>query len=259
MKVYSLNARQGEPRFLQATQANYWFWQRGYDVVGFERAELDVGRLDGELLGDAENTIVCGSVAVVCDALARAGRPAPANIDFPAELKSFVGRAISEATMGEVRQWGEESPERLPVHVKPRDRHKLFAGKVVREYRDFISLSGVPADEPVLVQEVVDLVSEWRGTVLRGKVLNVAHYKGDALSFPDAKVIAGAVEAFTSAPIGYGMDWAVTADGRAMLVEINDGFALGNYGVRGHHYTALIECRWRQLMGLDDNGVGISL
>ena len=158
--------------------------------------------------------------------------------------------------MGEVRQWSEITPNRLPVHIKPRDRHKLFTGKVVQGYRDFISLSGVPEDEPVLAQEVVDLVSEWRATVLRGKVLNVAHYKGNALSFPDANVIVAAVKAFTSAPIGYGMDWAVTADGRTLLVEVNDGFALGNYGVRGHQYTSLIECRWRQLMGLSDNGVG---
>ena len=52
------------------------------------------------------------------------------------------------------------------------------------------------------------------------------------------------------------MDWGVTVDGRTLLVEVNDGYALGNYGVRGHQYTAVIECRWRELMGLDDSGVG---
>lgn len=257
MKVYSLNAKQGEPRFLQAAQANYWFWQRGYDVVGFERHELDAGGLDDDLLRDAENTIVCASVVVVCEALHRAGRPLPPSIDFPPELQRFVGRAISQATMGEVRRWAEATSGRLPAHVKPRDRQKLFAGKVVRDARDLNSLTGVPETEPVLVQEVVELVSEWRACVLRGNVLNVAHYKGDALSFPKAEVIREAVKSFTTAPIGYGMDWGVTADGRTILIEINDGYALGNYGVRGHHYTALIECRWRQLMGLSDSGVGI--
>lgn len=52
------------------------------------------------------------------------------------------------------------------------------------------------------------------------------------------------------------MDWGVTEDGRTLLVEVNDGFALGNYGVRLFEYTAMIEARWRQLMGLSDNGVG---
>ena len=62
--------------------------------------------------------------------------------------------------------------------------------------------------------------------------------------------------AFASAPIGYGADWAVAADGRTVLVEVNDGFSLGNYGVPGHLYTALLQCRWRQLNGLPDDGVG---
>ena len=75
--------------------------------------------------------------------------------------------------------------------------------------------------------------------------------------FPDAAKIQNAVNLYTDAPIGYGMDWAVTADGSTILIEVNDGFALGNYGMRGHHYTAVIECRWRQLMGLEDNGLGL--
>ena len=128
---------------------------------------------------------------------------------------------------------------------------------MVSAYRDFISLSGIPDEEPVIVQELVNMVSEWRATVLRNSVLNVAHYKGDAMLFPDPKTIREALDAFSDAPIGFGMDWAVTDDGRTILIEVNDGFALGNYGVRGHDYTALIECRWRQLMGLDDNGVGL--
>ena len=59
------------------------------------------------------------------------------------------------------------------------------------------------------------------------------------------------------------MDWGVTDTGQTLLVEVNDGFALGNYGfalgnygTKGYHYTAMIECRWRELMGLSDNGVG---
>ncbi len=57
-------------------------------------------------------------------------------------------------------------------------------------------------------------------------------------------------------PIGFGMDWGVTDLGQTLLVEVNDGFALGNYGTKGHHYTALIECRWRELMGLPDMELG---
>lgn len=63
---------------------------------------------------------------------------------------------------------------------------------------------------------------------------------------------------YKSAPIGYGIDWAVTDSGETLLMELNDGFSLGNYGCRGHHYTAVIEARWRQFMGMEDTVAAIS-
>ena len=127
-RVYSLNANQGDPRFLQALQGNYWFWQRGYEIVGFERERLLAGDFDFDLIDDIENTIVYGSVAVIRDAISRAGRPDPPNLDFPPQLVCFLGRKVTETSMGEVRRWEKLNSDRLPVHLKPRDRHKLFAG-----------------------------------------------------------------------------------------------------------------------------------
>jgi hypothetical protein len=52
------------------------------------------------------------------------------------------------------------------------------------------------------------------------------------------------------------MDWGLTAGGQTLLVEVNDGYAMENNGLHGMPFTAMIEARWRQLMGLEDNGVG---
>ena len=76
------------------------------------------------------------------------------------------------------------------------------------------------------------------------------------MQFPNAQTMQLALEKFSDCPIGCGMDWGITSSGETLLVEVNDGFSLGNYGVRGYEYTALIEARWRELMGLPDNGVG---
>lgn len=258
MKVISLVAKMGEPRYCQSIQVNYWFWERGYDVIPFHRTELLDGSLDEHLIEDRENTIVYGAVAVVHDALKRMGIPRPANLDFPPSLADFFGRTISDATMGDVRELCRYSPERLPLHVKPRDRQKLFKGVLVESSTDLAAMSGVDDSEPVILQEAVSFLSEWRATILRDKVLNVAHYKGDPLIFPDTSVVRRAVQSFCDRPIGCAMDWGITDKGKTILVEVNDGFALGNYGVRGHEYTAMIECRWRELIGLGDNGVGWS-
>jgi hypothetical protein len=35
MKVLSLTSQPGEPRYCQSLQVNYWFWERGYEVLQF--------------------------------------------------------------------------------------------------------------------------------------------------------------------------------------------------------------------------------
>ena len=159
--------------------------------------------------------------------------------------------------MGEVRA-AVDAEDFAPIHIKPLIHHKLFSGMVVRAFRDLISTAGVPSELPVLAQEYVDFISEWRAAILRDRILKIGHYRGDPLAFPDAQAVKSAVPAFTDRPIAFAMDWGVTSSGQTLLVEVNDGFSLGNYGLSGSQYTALIEARWRQLMGLQDNRVGES-
>jgi len=256
MKVLSLRSTKGEPRYCQTQQVEHWFWERGYDVISFDRRELLDGALDRHLVEDREHTIVYGAVAIVHDALNRLSIAAPQNIDFPESLRPFFGRKTWSTTMGAIREIQRVDPNQLPLHVKPRDRQKLFKGTLIHGYSDLIPFSGVDDSEPVITQEPVVFRSEWRATLLRGAVINVSHYKGDPLAFPDVATISAAVSAFEDQPIGCALDWGITDRNDTILVEANDGFALGNYGVRGHQYTAMIECRWRELLGLADNGVG---
>jgi hypothetical protein len=129
---------------------------------------------------------------------------------------------------------------------------------VVRGFRDLTSTASVASETPILAQQCVDFRSEWRASILRGRILNVGHYKGDPLLFPDVDRMRSALESYDDRPIGFAMDWGVTGTGEALLIEVNDGYALGNYGVSGADYTAIVEARWRELMGLPDNGVGQS-
>lgn len=258
MKVLSLNAPEGSPRHVQMLQGNAWFKLRGYEVVTFERQQFTAGEFDVDLLNDRETTIVFASVGVVCEALERAQRPAPPNLDYPSELTAYIGRTIQELTLGTIRDWVRQGSMRLPLHIKPRDQQKLFTGRVVHGFKDLLDLAWVNDSVPVYAQEVIEIQSEWRVSILRGAIINVAHYKGDPLSFPDRGQLVQGLAAFKFAPIAFAMDWGITRDGRTVLVEVNDGFALGNYGVSGSLYTAMIESRWRELAGLSDNGVGES-
>jgi hypothetical protein len=50
-----------------------------------------------------------------------------------------------------------------------------------------------------------------------------------------------------SAPAGYGVDFGVNADGKTLLVEVNEGYSLGCLGLSAVTYSHLLEARWSEL------------
>jgi hypothetical protein len=256
MKAYIQSSKLSDNLHENAQDARLGFQLRGYEIVPYSIVQLREGDFDDELLNDKENIIFYGGVGTIREAVRRAGRPMPPMLDLPESLKEFWGRECWHSTLGEVRRsFSGSTSEPIPVHIKPLEHHKLFTGRVIREFKDLIPSAHAPAETSVLVQTLVDFVSEWRATVLRGSIINVANYKGDPLSFPDRAQMEDGLEAFRGeGPIAYAMDWGVTSTGATCLVEVNDSFSLGNYGLRCLEYVQILEARWRQLMGLEDRG-----
>ena len=250
---------QGHPSFIGFETSALAFWERGYEVSRFSLDDLSSGDLDKYLLDDPDSTIVRGGVGTVRLALNRAGKKALVLPDLPMEIRSFARRKVWESTLGEFRRESTAKEFSPPIHIKPLVDHKLFTGLLVSSFKQLLSTAQLDGDVPILCQEQVDLRSEWRAYVLRGNILQVCCYKGDPLLFPDPETQMSGLADFQSQPIAFSMDWGVTSNGETVLVEVNDGFALGNYGLPGHLYTAMVEARWRQLMELPDNLVGESL
>ena len=71
----------------------------------------------------------------------------------------------------------------------------------------------------------------------------------------DAQVLNSMMESFVSwedRPMACSMDICVTKDGRTLLVEFNDAYSLGAYGLADIYYAKLISARWSQLLGVKD-------
>lgn len=66
--------------------------------------------------------------------------------------------------------------------------------------------------------------------------------------FPDMTIIDSAIKDYISQPIGYSIDFGITDDGRTLLVECNDGYSLGNYGVNDVTYSTLLARRWIEMI-----------
>ena len=135
-----------------------------------------------------------------------------------------------------------------PVFVKPME-HKLFTGFVFDGCAGArMRLATHESSTQVWVSDVVEFVAEYRVFVLDGEILDARRYTGRwDVALPFRSEIERAVREYAGAPRAYALDFGVTGDGAQLLVEANDGFALGNYGLSSIPYAKMIDARWEEL------------
>jgi hypothetical protein len=110
----------------------------------------------------------------------------------------------------------------------------------------------VGSDQEIYISTPIDFLSEYRVYVNRGKIIDVKHYFGNWRLFPDPVIIDDMVSKVNSImPISYSVDVGILEDGTTALVECNDGYALGNYGVESKEYAGMIRDRWWEIVGHD--------
>ena len=215
----------------------------GFSEMGFETVFF-------RSLSDIEDTskedILVGYVGSTRRRLAQFGITPP-ELDYPAELQGYLGREICTGKLSEIAN----NPARWPIFVKPVE-DKLFTGVVVRSTKDLVGCGSCGNDPDVFISPVVDFVAEWRCFVRYGRVLDVRPYLGNWRAHFDANIIEKAVTDYTTAPAGYAMDFGLTVDGRTLLLEVNDGYSLGCYGLNAIAYAKLLSARWAELTGTTD-------
>jgi ATP-grasp domain, R2K clade family 2 len=238
MKVF-IQKHQGEFPNINLMTAFLGFQEKGYEIITFEYPERETLPLD-------DRTIVCGGIPVVLAALQRLGVTPPELPSIPPQIAAFAERAVGTSTLGAVRAQ-VNAGQSIFIKPLPQDR-KLFPGKVLREFRDLISTTHLPDAQIVVASAVVEFRSEYRVFVLDGEILGIRHYKGDMRRFPDFAVIDRAIAAYSNAPAAYAIDFGIVEDGRTLLVETNEAYALGCYGLQELRYSSLIERRWQELL-----------
>lgn len=215
----------------------------GFGLRGEETRLFDLDEIDALPLTRAD--IVVGGIGVAHRALERLGLAIPALDSTPPALAEFAGRKTWRGPLGAARQ-AVARGETLFVKPLPA-QHKLFTGQPLRQFSDLLSTAHLPDETLVDCAELTPFLSEHRAFVLHGEIVGLRHYKGDPLIFPDAGRLRAAVAAYRDAPAGYALDIGVAEDGRTLLVEVNDGYAAGAYGLPPLRYAAVIEARWAEL------------
>lgn len=220
------------------------FTDRGFEVKGFEIEQLKDLPLTKE-------TIVYGHIQAVKQALTQLGIEPPPEISIPDSLKPYAKREVWTTTLGEVKA---QDFEQKPVFIKPKNIQKLFTGFVLNSFRSLEKVHGYPDDFEVLASEVVNFKSEWRFYVLMKEIIGVGHYKGEPTWFPNPTLAQFIIEDWKEQPIAYSIDLGTLGEDRysieTALVEVNDSYALGNYGIPSIVYAKMIEARWFEMVGM---------
>ena len=198
----------------------------------------------------APDTLVAGYVPVVHSALQQLGASVPEPDDYPVPLRPWLRRRTWQSTVGEIEAAVYDGRFE-GAFVKPSGRLKQFTGLVIDSRDDLFRLGSTSRRQPVHCSEIVSWKSEFRYFVIHGRIADARPYAGDAAVRPDDDVVRAALRALHDAgpaPAGFGIDFGVLEGGATALVEVNDGYSLGSYGLDDALYTDLLIARWEQLV-----------
>lgn len=137
------------------------------------------------------------------------------------------------------------------LFVKP-SSVKLFTGFVL----DDLSLSSatslnIDSQCEVLIYDVIDNIeAEYRCYIHRGKCIDIRHYSGDISLYPSMEFIETKCSENSSIdfPISYTMDICITSNGENIVIEYNDMWGIGNYGIPNDLYFRLIKSRYYEIV-----------
>lgn len=239
-RKFYLHREELQPDTAAQNAIRHGLWMQGVETVDFTSME-DIATFE-DLAPDVG---VAGYIGDVLKALQVMGLDPPLLLDYPEVLKPFLRREVYQTTFGAFRDVKHAGP----LFIKPAKDHKLFTGLVWEGTREQRFLLGpVQNDVPIWVSEPLNFVSEYRTFILNGEVLDCRRYKGDWSKAPDRLIVSAAVAFMNSvAPVAYCLDFGITDKGETTLVEANDGFAMGPYGLAPPQYACMIASRWREL------------
>jgi hypothetical protein len=80
-----------------------------------------------------------------------------------------------------------------------------------------------------LISDLIDIESEWRAFVYKGKLVGLNNYCGDFTMFPDIKSINKMISVFTTQPKAFTLDVGINSNG-TFIIEVHDFFSVGLYG-----------------------------
>lgn len=229
---------------------NCYVMAQGCKALGFTVVPFDIHGL--QKLPLTKEDVVYGGINTTMKAFDMLGVKRPTLINAHRVLPAYMGRKVWETTVGEIRK---NEAGAYPFFIKPLEDNKLFNGYVVNNpIFGLLKLKGLADDTKILASENMDFATEYRCFVHNGRVVDVRFYKGDPKQVIDFNQADMAVQNYVGQPISYTLDFGLDANGKpgavnTHLIEINDGFGFGLYGLDFRKAIPMVFDRWDQIVG----------
>lgn len=243
MKTAYVQTKEGCPVNSDVLKALEGFEHLGFNTVGFTLEEVVSGKMDVM----ANKYPFVGSISGMSILLKNIGKY-PEPMDFPESIKEsgLLRRNISKMKLKDLRGSIDEAGR--VVFVKP-VRTKLFHGRLVSKLDHLRDIDS--KDCEVLVSDAIDILSEHRVFVHNKKVVYSCNYSGDFKSSPDFIYVDKLVGAYKDQPVAYTIDIAVLEDGTTTVIEFNDFWAIGSYGLYCTKYSQMLLDRYQEITTLE--------
>lgn len=225
---------------------NFYIAYDGFKQLG---AEIEYFSNVKEIENNNAEDIIVSGIGDVRYILNKLDKKYP-TLEYPESISKpqYLGRRIWKDVLGSIMS----NKEKWNLFIKPVEGGKLFTGAVIKEFKDFRTCVGAQEITEVWCSELVDFTTEYRCFIRYGEVLDIKNYKGDCFIVPDKKVLNSIIQDYTDAPNAYTIDLGVTTNGETLLVEINEGYSVGAYGLDSLKYAKLLATRWAQLTNTED-------
>lgn len=241
-KVFAQKNKENEWASIPVFTAVKAFNERGYEIVPYQYENVNEIQISSD-------DIIVGGVSCVRNVLSRYNIKIP-DLSIPDKnLEKYYKREFGLITVEEInKSFYKEDYKK--IFAKPYNDHKNFNGHVIENFKDLYKTMHLPPETKVVYSTFVEFKSEYRIFVTNGTIVGMSHYCGDPLLFPNKEIIMPLVkDAYEIYSLeGFSIDVGITSENKTLLVEINDGFSLGVYGLNYFIYSKLIEERWKQLV-----------
>lgn len=222
------------PHHFDAACALYGAIDSGLNYRLTSYQEIEEGKFDLLL----KNRVFVGSVEFLSLVFKRLGIP---NVKLP----SNSNRKSEIITIKQARDIAKSGTD---IFIKP-TQAKLFTGFVLDQMQ-YPSINSLPDDTLVISYKPFEhpIESEWRIYIHNHKMVDAKNYSGDFTTCPNYDYIQEVINKNKgSFPCAYTIDIGILSSKENVVVEYNDMWAIGNYGIPNDLYYRLLKDRYFEI------------